>query len=121
MLPEPAEHVIAGERGGQVPRAVGEEIPDRLFVEHCHPPSKTEAGYNATYFLQMLSEAGPTETPRRLIHSPRPSEGFTALWERGRLDLTVEAYVLQEPHLGLFTDDELERARRRLEEYGYTI
>lgn len=81
--------------------------------------AKAEAGYNATYFLQMLSEAGPTETARRLINSPRPSEGFTALWERQRLDLTVEAHVLQEPHRALFSDDELERARHRLEEYGY--
>lgn len=82
---------------------------------------KVEAGYNATYFLQMLSEDGPVETARRLVNSSRPSEGFTALWERRRLDLTVEAHVLQEPHRSLFTDDELERARRRLEEYGYRV
>jgi hypothetical protein len=41
--------------------------------------------------------------------------------ERRRLDLTVEAHVLQEPHRALFTEDELERARRRLEEYGYRV
>ena len=59
--------------------------------------AKTEAGYNATYFLQMLAEAGPLETARKLIMTAHPSQGFTALWERRRLDLTVEAHVLA-PH-----------------------
>jgi hypothetical protein len=55
----------------------------------------TEAGYNATYFLRMPSDHGPIDTARRLITSTQPPEGFTQLWQRGRLDLTVEASVLR--------------------------
>lgn len=82
--------------------------------------AKSEAGYNATYFLQMLAREEPTQTARRLIMSTQPSEGFTALWERRRLDLTVEAHVIQDRFAPLFTDDERELARQRLRQYGYT-
>jgi hypothetical protein len=81
--------------------------------------AKTEAGYNATYFLQMLAEAGPVETARRLVTSTQPSQGFTALWERRRLDLTVEAHVLKPRFAHLFTDVEREAARCRLAAYEY--
>jgi hypothetical protein len=51
-----------------------------------------------------------------------PSSGYTALWERNRLDLTVEALVTENPEWWeLFTPAELERARKRLGEYRYTI
>jgi hypothetical protein len=56
-----------------------------------------EANYNATRFLQMLHKYGGFETARLLIHSPAVSEGYTALWERGRLDLTVEALIYDNP------------------------
>ena len=82
--------------------------------------AKSEVGYNATYFLQMLSTQGPIETARRLVTSTKPSEGFTALWERGRLDLTVEAHVVQDRFQPLFTEAEREAAHQRLAQYGYT-
>jgi hypothetical protein len=81
--------------------------------------AKTEAGYNATYFLQMLAEAGPLETARKLVMIAHPSQGFTALWERRRLDLTVEAHALAPHFTPLFTDIEREAARSRLAAYGY--
>ena len=54
----------------------------------------SEAHYRATRFLSMLSDHGGLETARILIHSPAVSEGYTALWQRGRLDLTVEAVIV---------------------------
>jgi hypothetical protein len=81
--------------------------------------AKVEVAYNATYFLRMLSEDGALATARRLVMSSTPSEGFTALWERGRMDLTVEAQILSPEVAVLFTDDELDTARRRLVDYGY--
>ena len=57
--------------------------------------AKRELGYNATRFLQMISEQGGLTTAKQLLWSSAPSEGFTTLWERGRLDLTVEAHVLK--------------------------
>lgn len=81
--------------------------------------AKKEAGYNATRFLQMLDEHRGLETARILLRAATVSEGYTALWQRKRLDLTVEALVLQSEFAEFFTGDELETARSRLAEYGY--
>ena len=81
--------------------------------------ARVEAGYNATHFLGMLADLGPLATARRLLHSDKVSEGFVALWQRGRLDLTVENVVLRPEFVDLFTDEELDIARNRLAEYGY--
>jgi hypothetical protein len=86
-----------------------------------HRRAKEEAGYNATLFARMLADHGPLETARRLINTSRPSDGFTHLWERHRLDLTVEAHVLKPEFAALFTDDERDRCRARLAEYGYRL
>jgi len=53
--------------------------------------AKSEAKYNAQRFLQMVVDHGGIEAAKMLINSETVSEGYTALWERGRLDLTVEA------------------------------
>lgn len=45
--------------------------------------------------------------------------GSAPLWEKGRLDLSVEAVVLQDRFADLFTDEELTTAQDRLAEYGY--
>jgi hypothetical protein len=68
--------------------------------------AKRELGYNATRFLQMISEQGGLATARQLLWSEAPSEGFTTLWERNRLDLTVEAHVLLDEFAPLFTDQD---------------
>jgi hypothetical protein len=83
--------------------------------------AKLEAKYNATIFLQMLSDRGALAIARFLINSPKPSDGYTALYERGRLDLTVEAMIVENPMWHpLFSPQEIDRARRRLSEYRYT-
>jgi hypothetical protein len=81
--------------------------------------AKRELGYNATRFLQMLSEQGALATARQLLWSDTPSDGFTALWSHHRLDLTVEAHVLQQRYAILFSDDDRQRARDRLAAYGW--
>jgi hypothetical protein len=81
--------------------------------------AKRETGYNATRFLQMLSEQGGVASARQLLHSPHVSDGFTALWERRRLDLAVEAVVLRPEFQTLFSDDEREIAQDRLVSYGF--
>ena len=80
--------------------------------------AKQEAGYNATVYLRMLAEHGALSTARKLLASPGVSDGFVALWERGRLDLAVENVILRPEFASLFTDDERELARVRLAEYG---
>jgi hypothetical protein len=83
--------------------------------------AKSEAGYNATIFLRMLGDRGGLATAKYLINSINPSDGYTHLYERGRLDLTVEATVVENACWHeLFTEDELRKARRRLSQYGYS-
>ncbi len=82
--------------------------------------TKAEAKYDATRFSQMLTEHRGLETARILLHADTVSEGYTALSERGRLDLTVEALIHEHPEYHpLFTDEELAVARRRLTDYKY--
>lgn len=81
--------------------------------------AKRDAGYNATRFLQMLSEHGGLKAARQLLHASGVSDGFTALWMAKRLDLSVEAHVLRPEFEGLFTEDEKRIARNRLADYGY--
>ncbi len=78
-----------------------------------------EFGYHPSYFLQMVIDQGGVSAAKQLLISSKPQSGFARLWEEDRLDLSVEALVLQEPWTSLFTDDELTEARRRLEALGY--
>ncbi len=83
--------------------------------------AKSEAGYNATIFLGMLNDRGGLSTAKYLINSPKPSDGYTNLYELDRLDLTVEAMIVENAKWHpLFTPDELKRARNRLVAYRYT-
>lgn len=78
--------------------------------------AKREAGYNATLYLRMLTERGPLATAHHLLQQPHISDGFEALWRKARLDLTVEAVALRDEFRGLFSDEELQTAERRLRE-----
>jgi hypothetical protein len=79
-----------------------------------------DAHYNATRFLHMLAENGGLRTARILIHATKVSEGYTALWERRRLDLTVEALIHDNLEFhSLFTDEELAIVKKRLVDYKY--
>lgn len=81
--------------------------------------ARREANYNATYFLSMVAEHGGLATARKLLHAPAVSDGFAALWERGRLDLSVEAIILQPRFAELFDDVDISTAQRRLNQFGY--
>ena len=82
--------------------------------------AKAETGYNATRFLRMVVKRGGLETARYLLHAATVSEGYAALWERKRLDLTVEVMILQPEWQALFSDVERRIAVDRLREYGYS-
>ena len=66
------------------------------------------------YFVGMLGHYGGLGTAQRLLASTQPSTGFTALYERGRLDLTVEALVVTPEFTGLLREEEIDIARQRL-------
>ena len=81
--------------------------------------AKSEAGYNATRFLGMVSERGGLETAQYLLHATTVSDGYTALWQRRRLDLTVEALILAPRWRPLFSEPERAIAVARLHEYDF--
>ncbi|QQB88865.1 hypothetical protein [Brevundimonas diminuta] len=43
------------------------------------------------------------------------------MWEEKRLDLSVEALILQPEWQDLFNEDDKKAARRRLQQYGYRV
>ncbi|MBR5369281.1 MAG: hypothetical protein IK138_08390 [Lachnospiraceae bacterium] len=81
--------------------------------------SKNELNYTASRFYQMLNEFGAVETAKKLIHSNELSEGFAILWEKDRLDLSVESIVIKEEFSSLFTEEEIDICRKRLAQCEY--
>ena len=75
--------------------------------------------YFASYFKQMLDRYGGVETAKRLLADSEPQQGLYRLWELDALDIPLEATFLQERFSSLFTDAELEEARRRLADLEY--
>lgn len=99
---------------GEVRRRFGQAM------QSIYARARKEAGYNPTAYLDMLHRHGAHETARRLLHAPTASAGYVALYERGRLDLTVENVALRPEFGALFTEEERDIARRRLAEFGFT-
>lgn len=82
--------------------------------------AKRDCGYNATRFLQLVGDKGGLIAAKQLISKPGGTDGFATLWEHQRLDLSVEAHVLNPEYETLFTDEERRICRERLIEFGYT-
>ena len=93
---------------------------NRVMVS-IYDTAKRDLGYNASRFIQMVSERGGVSAARQLVWSESPSDGFTFLWEHRRLDLTVEAHMLDEEYASLFSDEDRQRALDRLNQYGWTV
>ena len=60
--------------------------------------AKKEFGYNANRFLQMIGAKGGLATAKQLIGKPGGTDGFTTLWEHGRLDLDRKSTRLNSSH-----------------------
>lgn len=75
-------------------------------------------GYKATLFIHMVNTNGGVETAHQLL-AKDTTDGFTRLWEKKRLDLSVEALVLRPQFAALFDETEREQARKKLAEYKY--
>jgi hypothetical protein len=69
----------------------------------------------------MITDNGGVRTAKTLMNASEASDGYRALYLRKRLDLTVEAVVLENKRWhSLFTPDELAKAKARSEKYGYS-
>ena len=69
--------------------------------------------------MRPVEEADAMKTAHRNLSGSRLSDGFTALQGKGRLDLSLEALVIDKRFTGLFTDEEANEALTRLLEAGY--
>lgn len=88
-------------------------------MKNIYVTAKKELGYNASRFIQLVTEIGGVAAAKQLISKPGGTYGFEILWEHHRLDLSVENLVLQSEFEALFSDEERKLCKDRLEEFGY--
>ena len=78
-------------------------------------------GYKPAVFLDMISRKGAIETAKQLVNSKEPSPGYTKLWEMGCLQYSVENQIQDKRWQSVFTDEEREKAKKRLSDYGFKV
>lgn len=76
----------------------------------------SEFKYYPHNFRTMVMERGGLETAKYLIKAPGISYGFTKLWSKERMDVTVECLILDSRWDDLFTEEERSITRRRLKD-----
>lgn len=81
--------------------------------------SLKETGVNHSLFLRMITTTSAHETALHLVHAAKPSDGYTDLYLKGRLDLTVEALVLDTKWTPIFEEETRKLARERLTAYRF--
>lgn len=81
--------------------------------------NKQLLNYTPTRFLQMVNEYGGIQAAKKLLATSGGESGFLILWQKERLDLSMEALVLKPEYHELFTQTELDEARKRLTDLGY--
>ena len=69
--------------------------------------------------MRPVADADALKTAKRALSGSRLSDGFNLLAQKGRLDLSLEALVVDKQFTALFTDDEANEALMRLLEAGY--
>jgi hypothetical protein len=77
--------------------------------------AREEYSYDAKRFLLMLKTKGGLATAKELLRNAKSYEGLIHLILCGCKHLTVEAHVLLPEYSTLFTEEEKEIARKRLE------
>ena len=71
--------------------------------------------------MRPVANADALKTAHRALSGSRLSDGFNALQGKGRLDLSLEALVVDKRFTTLFTDEEANEALMRLLEVGYSF
>jgi len=80
---------------------------------------KNECNYHADRFHRNVKETGGLAVAKELIASNAPRNDLLLLHRLGRLDISTEALALNQQFRGLFTEEELNRARKRLRCLNY--
>jgi len=91
-----------------------EEEFDKAMLE-VDKACRREIGFNAKQFRAIIAAHGGKEGDKKLLQSPRVQSGFEYLWKRNRLDLSMEAVIVNPKFQPLFTPSEISEAQHRLE------
>lgn len=78
-------------------------------------------GYDPTALRKLVTTVGPHRASELIAELAEPTEAFVALYQLGRLDLTVEAQMASGPYRDLFAPHLLSRITHRLAEHGFTV
>ena len=69
--------------------------------------------------MRPVADADAMKTARRTLSGNRESDGFAALEDAKRLDLSLEALAIDKRFTALFTDEEANTALMRLLDAGF--
>ena len=69
--------------------------------------------------MRPVTEADAMKAAHRALSGNRESDGFAALENLGRLDLSLESLATDKRFTALFTDEEANNALMRLLDAGY--
>ena len=69
--------------------------------------------------MRPVARDSAMKTAHRALSGNRESDGFGALEDKGRLDLSLEALAVDRRFTALFTDEEANTALSRLLDAGY--
>ena len=69
--------------------------------------------------MRPVADADAMKAAHRALSGNRESDGFAALENAKRLDLSLEALAIDKRFTGLFTDEEANEALMRLLDAGY--
>ena len=69
--------------------------------------------------MRPIADGDAMKTARRTLSGNRESDGFAALESAKRLDLSLEALVVDKRFTGLFSDEEANTALMRLLDAGF--
>jgi hypothetical protein len=83
--------------------------------------AKEKYGYNSTRFYQTVIKRSGLQAAKHWLSSDTPQEGLFKLWELGGLEISMERLVLRKQFRELFSNIELNRAQKRLEDFNYTV
>jgi len=97
------------------------ELAFHQRMRRAYDQARSECNYTASRFLQLVTDHGGVQAAKQLLGTEGYSEGLTRLWEEGRLDISVEAAVLEDQWRNLFTKEELATASKRLEQLGFRL
>jgi len=71
--------------------------------------------------MRTVEATDAVKTAKRSLSGNRLSDGFNQLLAKGRLELSLEALVVDKRYTALFTDEEANEALMRLLEVGYSF